>query len=123
MSAVETARLVGEIVGIFVVLLAGLGWLTKLLWRVREEVSSVGDSTAKLSEEFVTLNGTLNRHLDEDLVVQKELGENVAHLKGQMAERGTIQAEAALAAETLITNAAIAAAKLIADAKEVPPST
>ena len=92
-------------------LVAGLFWLTKLLWRI-------GTSTANIDSRLDKLNGSISEHMEADLTVQGELSKSLAALQGRNDERREAVAERAVAAAVLVSDAASAAAKLIQEAKE-----
>jgi hypothetical protein len=70
-SAFESARLAGEIIGVLLVAGSGFIWIVKLLWRTNTKLDGVNDRLDKL-------NGSVARH-EGELSKQKELN---AYLKG-----------------------------------------
>ena len=113
MDSVQTVRLIGEVIAILVVLAGGFWWVTKLLWRVVRKVEGVEGTTAGINARLDTLNGSVAKHLAEDVVIQAELGKSLARLEGKDEERQAQSAAQAVAAAKLVTDAAAAAALLM----------
>jgi len=65
MSVAETARLIGEILAVLMVLAGGFRWIVRSLWRAHAKLDQMGDQLRQI-------NGSVKRH-DEDLQQQKEL--------------------------------------------------
>lgn len=107
MTSIEVIRIVGEVIGLVAFLSAGMWWLTKLLWRIYGEVTSVHES---LNE----INGTVVMHTKQI----NDAEHAIDFLRGREAARAEVEQSASRAAQVIKDAANDAVTKLTKEADD-----
>ena len=115
MTPAETLRLVGEVIGIAIVLGGGLWWITKLLWRIYNQGQHLREEVLTTNVKLDALNGSVARHSSQLGVHENK----IAFLEGKEVARAELAAAAVAAAE-IVKDAAETARQMVKDAEEKP---